>query len=148
MSKSDGSGHFTGTQTPGTNVHMAGRTVDDCLHALDVGLPGTIGTSVGVGNLDAEGHALIAELTLCHIVEAPPCLCFSVPAEQLLYNSRPFCRLQEKVLQNPDFSCAAGSGARILRKALPKTAKVVKITVRDYVRPKRRLLLWTTADTR
>jgi hypothetical protein len=45
---------------------MAGRTVDDCLHALDVGLPGTIGTSVGVGNLDAEGHALIAELAFCH----------------------------------------------------------------------------------
>ena len=63
---SDRAGNFTGTQTPGTNVHMAGRTIDDCLHALDVGLPGTIGTSVGVGNLNAEGHALVAELALCH----------------------------------------------------------------------------------
>ena len=45
---------------------MAGRTIDDCLHALDIGLPGTIGTSVRVGNLDAEGHALIAELAFCH----------------------------------------------------------------------------------
>ncbi len=45
---------------------MAGRTVDERLHALDIGLPGTIGTSVGVGDLDAESHALIAELAFCH----------------------------------------------------------------------------------
>ena len=62
----DRAGNFTGTQTPGTNVHMARRTIDHSLHALDIGLPGTIGASVGVGNLDTEGHALIAELTLCH----------------------------------------------------------------------------------
>ena len=62
----DRAGNFTGTQTPGTNVHMARRTIDHSLHALDIGLPGTIGASVGVGNLDTEGHALIAELALCH----------------------------------------------------------------------------------
>ena len=62
----DHAGNFTGTQTPGTNVHMARRTIDHSLHALDIGLPGTIGASMGVGNLDTEGHALIAELALCH----------------------------------------------------------------------------------
>ena len=62
----DRAGNFTGTQTPGTNVHMARRTIDHSLHALDIGLPGTIGASVGVGNLDTEGHALIAELALCY----------------------------------------------------------------------------------
>ena len=45
---------------------MARRTVDNRLHTLYVGLPGTIGTSVGVGNLDTEGHALVAKLALCH----------------------------------------------------------------------------------
>ena len=45
---------------------MAGRTIDDCLHTLNIGLPGTIGTSVGMGNLDTEGHALVAEFALCH----------------------------------------------------------------------------------
>ena len=45
---------------------MAGRAIDHCLNALDIGLPGTIGTSVGMGNLDTEGHALIAKLTLSH----------------------------------------------------------------------------------
>ena len=63
---SDRAGNFTGTQAPGTNIHMARRTIDQSLHALDVGLPGTIGTTMRVGNLDTEGHALIAELALSH----------------------------------------------------------------------------------
>ena len=45
---------------------MAGRIANNSLHALDVGLPHTIGTSVRVGNSDTESHALVAELTLCH----------------------------------------------------------------------------------
>ena len=45
---------------------MARRTVDHCLHALDIGLPGTIGTPVGVRDLDAEGHALVAKFALSH----------------------------------------------------------------------------------
>ena len=62
----DSAGNFTGTQTPGTNVHMAGGTVDDRLHALDIGLPCAVGTPVGVGNLDPKGNTLVAELTLSH----------------------------------------------------------------------------------
>ena len=45
---------------------MAGRAIDHCLNALDIGLPRTIGTSVGVGNLDTEGYALVAEFALSH----------------------------------------------------------------------------------
>ena len=45
---------------------MAGGTVDDCLHTLHIGLPRTIGTPVRVRDLNAEGHALIAELALSH----------------------------------------------------------------------------------
>ena len=45
---------------------MARRTIDQSLHALDVGLPGTIGTTMRVGNLDTKGNALIAELALSH----------------------------------------------------------------------------------
>ena len=62
----DRAGNFTGTQAPGTNIHMARRTIDQSLHALDVGLPGTIGTTMRVGNLDTKGNALIAELALSH----------------------------------------------------------------------------------
>ena len=64
--QSDRSGDLTGTHTPGTNIHMAGGTIDDCLNTLHIGLPGTIGTSVGMGNLDAKSHALIAKLALSH----------------------------------------------------------------------------------
>lgn len=66
LSKSDRSGDLTGTQTPGTNIHMAGRSVDDRLHTLHIGLPHPIGTPVRVRDLDAERNALIAELALSH----------------------------------------------------------------------------------
>lgn len=66
LSKLDRSGDLTGTHTPGTNIHMAGGTVDDRLHTLHIGLPGTIGTPVRVRDLNAEGNALIAELALSH----------------------------------------------------------------------------------
>ena len=64
--KLDRSGYFTGTQAPGTNIYMARRAVDHCLHALDIGLPGTIGTPVGVRDLNTEGHALVAKFALSH----------------------------------------------------------------------------------
>ena len=63
---SDRAGNFAGTQAPGTNIYMAGRAVDDRLNTLDIGLPRTIGTSVGVGNLDPKGNALVAKLAFSH----------------------------------------------------------------------------------
>ena len=62
----DSAGNFTGTQAPGTNIHMARRTIDQSLHALDVGLPGTIGTTVRMRHLNTKSHALVAKLALCH----------------------------------------------------------------------------------
>ena len=47
-------------------MNMARSTINDCFNALYVGLHRTIGTAVGMGNLDTEGHALIAKLTLSH----------------------------------------------------------------------------------
>ena len=62
----DRSGDLTGTHTPGTNIHMAGGTIDDCLHTLHIGLPGTIGAPVRVRNLNTKGNALVAKLALSH----------------------------------------------------------------------------------
>ena len=45
---------------------MARSTVDNSLDPLYIGLPGTIGTSVGVGDLDTEGNALATIITLRH----------------------------------------------------------------------------------
>lgn len=63
---SDRAGNFAGTQAPGTNIYMARRAVDHCLHALDIGLPGAVGTPMRVGHLDTKGHALVAKFALSH----------------------------------------------------------------------------------
>ena len=68
---SNGPLNLVGTEASGTGVHMARSTVDNSLNPLYIGLPGTVGTSVGVGNLDTEGHALAAKITLSHFI-APP----------------------------------------------------------------------------
>ena len=58
--------NLIGTEASGTSVHMARSTVDNGLDPLYIGLPGPIGTSVRVGNLNTKGNALIAKITLRH----------------------------------------------------------------------------------
>ena len=65
-SVSDSAGDFAGAQAASASVNVLGRTVDDGLDALHIGLPCTIGASVGVADFDAECHILITKLTLCH----------------------------------------------------------------------------------
>ena len=84
-----------GTEASGTSVHMAGSTVNDSLDALDVGLPCTVGTSVGVGNLDTKGHALAAKITLSHFIAPPIWIIIIVrPSQALRYDSRLFVKKQ------------------------------------------------------
>ena len=45
---------------------MTGAAIDDRLDPLHVGLPGAVGASVGMGDLDTESDALVAELAFCH----------------------------------------------------------------------------------
>ena len=63
--------NLVGTEASGTSVHMARSTVDNRLDTLDIGLDSTVGTSVGVGDLDTKGNALTTIITLRHFV-APP----------------------------------------------------------------------------
>ena len=74
--KSDGPLNLVGTEASGTSVHMAGSTVDHGLDTLDIGLPCTVGTSVGVRNLNTKGNALAAIITLSHFV------CTSYPLDK------------------------------------------------------------------
>ena len=64
-------GDLAGTEAAGAHIDVLGSTVDHSLNALDVGLPGTVGAAVGVGDLDTEGHALATELTFGHIYKPP-----------------------------------------------------------------------------
>ena len=54
------------TEASGTSVHMARSTVHNSLDPLYVGLPGSVGTSVGVRDLDTESNALTTVITLRH----------------------------------------------------------------------------------
>ena len=47
---------------------MARSTVNDRLDALDVGLPSSVGTSVGMGDFDTESDTLTAKIALCHLL--------------------------------------------------------------------------------
>ena len=67
----DGALNLVGAEASGTCVNMAGSSIHDSLDALDVGLPGTVGTSVGVRNLDTKGYALTTKITLSHSLHLP-----------------------------------------------------------------------------
>ena len=58
--------NLAAAQAAGADVNVLGGTVHDGLDALHIGLPSTVGTSVGVGYLNAKGNALVAKLTFCH----------------------------------------------------------------------------------
>ena len=66
--------NLVGTEASGTSVHMARSTVDNGLDPLHIGLPGPIGTSVGVGNLNTKGNALATIITLRHSTAPPICI--------------------------------------------------------------------------
>ena len=57
---------LAGTETTGTNVNGLVGTVNNCRHLSDVGLPGSVGLAVRVGNVMTEGHALAADTALSH----------------------------------------------------------------------------------
>ena len=93
---SDGALDLVGAEASGTSVHMAGSSVHDSLNALNVGLPCTIGTSVGVGDLDTEGYALATKITFRHLLHLPSgCLLNKLrPLQALDYDTRLFPKMQ------------------------------------------------------
>ena len=85
----DGTLNLVGAEASGTCVNMAGSSIHDSLDALDVGLPCTVGTSVGVRDLDTKGYALTTKITLSHFI-APPffSLLNNTPSQALRYDNR------------------------------------------------------------
>lgn len=60
--------NLVGAEASRTDVNMAGSAVNDSLDALHVRLPRTVGTSVGVRNLDAKRDTLAAKIALCQLL--------------------------------------------------------------------------------
>ena len=58
--------NLVGAEASGTSVHMARSTVNNSLDALYIGFPGSVGTSVGVRDLNTKGNALATIITLSH----------------------------------------------------------------------------------
>ena len=65
--RSDRSGDLAGTQAACAGVNSAGGAVDDRLDSLHVGLPGSVGSPVGVGNFDTELDVFTAKIAFCHV---------------------------------------------------------------------------------
>lgn len=64
--RSDGSRNLARTNAACACIHSAGGTVDNSLYPFDVGLPCSVGSSVGVRYLDTEFYVFTAKITLCH----------------------------------------------------------------------------------
>ena len=59
---------------------MTRFSVDEGLDTLYVGLPGSVGSSVRVGDLDSEGNALSADIAFCHRSAPPFCAQYRITA--------------------------------------------------------------------
>ncbi len=66
--RSDRADDFIGAEATSADIDVTRRTVHQNLDTPDVGFPGAVGTSVGVGNLVAEGYRLIANLAFGHLL--------------------------------------------------------------------------------
>jgi len=62
----DSAGHLAGAQAASASIYVSGSTVHDCLYALYIGLPGSVGTTMRVRNFNAESYAFAADFTFCH----------------------------------------------------------------------------------
>ena len=91
--KSDRSGDLTGTQAACAGVNSAGGAVDDRLDSFHVGLPGSVGSSVGVGNLDTELHVFSAKIAFCHVERTSFDYWTNKSAENIITDSRRNCKL-------------------------------------------------------
>ena len=59
-------GDLAAAEAASADVNMLGATVHDGLDALHIGLPRTVGPSMGVADLDTKSHALVAKFAFCH----------------------------------------------------------------------------------
>ena len=64
----DGTFNLVGTEASCTDVYVTGRAINQSLNTLYIGLPGTVGASVGVRDLNTKGNTLAANITFCQLL--------------------------------------------------------------------------------
>ena len=57
---------LAGTQATGAGVDVLRRTINNRLHAFDVGTEDPVGTPVRMGDLNAELDLFSADIAFCH----------------------------------------------------------------------------------
>ena len=65
--QSDGSDNFAASQATRANMDSLRSAVNNSLNCFNIGLPGTIASSVRMAYLNSESNALSAYITLSHI---------------------------------------------------------------------------------
>ena len=78
---------LTAAEASSTGVYVTGRTVNNSLNSLYIGLPSSVGASVGVAHLDTEGNAFFAKFALSHTSHLLACG-FAVIFKKSLYKER------------------------------------------------------------
>ena len=63
--------HLIGTKAARAYIHMLRSSVHEDFYSLYIGFPGSVGSSVGVGNFDSKVYAFSANITFSHIVTPP-----------------------------------------------------------------------------
>ena len=66
LCKLDSAGYFTRTQATGAGVDVARSTIYNCLHTSYIWFPGSVGSSMRVGNLNTESNAFSADIAFSH----------------------------------------------------------------------------------
>ena len=64
-------GNLARTQTSGANMHCGVSSVNNGSYLAHIGLPHSVGFTVGVRDVLSEDNALSADITLCHL-KTPP----------------------------------------------------------------------------
>jgi len=67
ISELHAAGNLTAAEASGACVHVTGGSVNERLNTLYIGLPGTVGTPVGMAHLNTKGNAFSANFTFCHL---------------------------------------------------------------------------------
>ena len=75
--RSDLTSNCARAEATGANSDGLGSAVDDSLYLTNIGLPGSVGVTIRVGNALSENNALSANFTLCHVSITKPFLIFS-----------------------------------------------------------------------
>ena len=93
--------HLAGAQTSGAHIDVLGRTVDNGLDTLDIGLPGAVGASVRVGHFDTKANALAANITLRHTLFPPMLLSIVFSSTSRIARGKEYCIISTR--QNQGF---------------------------------------------